>query len=78
MIDNKIYDINILNMSNILRVWGYPLSSVTLISTVSTRTTLGRMAEPDDYNSAILFLCSDASNYISGANLFVDGRWTAV
>ena len=48
------------------------------VEVYTERVPIRRMINNEDIKGAVVFLASDASNYVSGANLVVDGGWTGL
>jgi NAD(P)-dependent dehydrogenase (short-subunit alcohol dehydrogenase family) len=64
---------------NCLSPGPFPSASVNseLVQRLEKRSPMGRMGRADELRGAALFLASDASSYVTGHNLLVDGGWTA-
>lgn len=54
-----------------------PKAAAELIERLKTKSPMGRMGSPHELKGAVVFLASDASSYVTGQNLIVDGGWTA-
>jgi len=48
-----------------------------MVERLKTKSPMNRMGEPHELKGAVVFLASDASSYVTGHNLVIDGGWTA-
>ncbi len=64
---------------NCLSPGPFPSEGVSdeLIHRLEEKCPMGRMGKPDELNGALIFLASQASSYMTGQNLIIDGGWTA-
>jgi NAD(P)-dependent dehydrogenase (short-subunit alcohol dehydrogenase family) len=48
------------------------------LDSYNKRIPIGRMASPEDFDGALVFLVSKSSAYMTGTNLIIDGGWTSI
>jgi len=53
------------------------VSNAEFMDALRSKTMLDRLGKPEELKGAIALLCSDASSYMTGQNICVDGGWTA-
>ncbi len=54
-----------------------PKAPAEMVERLISHSPLGRMGQPHELKGAVVYLASDASSYLTGQNLLIDGGWTA-
>ena len=68
----KAISVNTLTLAGV-----YNKQDESFLKEYTSRIPIGRMAKPSDYFGALQYLCSNSSNYMTGANMVIDGGWTS-